>query len=234
MGFYHANNFSSKDDIQRTDEIALNPDYFFLPDKEVLQTLAHEMVHLWQHHFGDPSIRTFHNTQWANMMEHVGLMPSDTGEPGGKRVGQKMGDYIIPGGVFDHVADRLLKEKTIVQWKSGQREVVKQAVITEARKPGEPFVLENVQDIPANAALMVDSTFYTITSIDADTGQVMAAPLKDDKEHDKNAAVQILEIKEKKRNKIKYSCPECGANVWGKPELHVICGECEVNFDEVG
>jgi len=33
-------------------------------------------------------------------MEHIGLMPSDTGRPGGKRTGQKMGHYIIDGGLF--------------------------------------------------------------------------------------------------------------------------------------
>ena len=35
----------------------------------------------------------------------------------------------------------------------------------------------------------------------------------------------------KAKNKLKYTCPECGSNVWGKPELKVICGECEVPFE---
>lgn len=26
------------------------------------------------------------------------------------------------------------------------------------------------------------------------------------------------------RNKTKYTCPECGANVWGKPQLVLFCG----------
>jgi len=33
-------------------------------------------------------------------MESIGLMPSDTGEPGGKRTGQRMSDYPIEGGAF--------------------------------------------------------------------------------------------------------------------------------------
>ena len=82
-------------------EIALNP-AFFITHKplELMQTLVHEMVHLWQHEFGKPSHRAYHNTEWANKMESIGLMPSDTGEPGGKRTGQRMSDYPIEGGAF--------------------------------------------------------------------------------------------------------------------------------------
>lgn len=27
------------------------------------------------------------------------------------------------------------------------------------------------------------------------------------------------------RSKVKYTCPACGANAWGKPELRLVCGE---------
>ena len=27
-------------------------------------------------------------------------------------------------------------------------------------------------------------------------------------------------------SKTKFSCPQCGLNVWGKPDTHVICGVC--------
>lgn len=37
----------------------------------------------------------------------------------------------------------------------------------------------------------------------------------------------------KNRNKVKYTCKGCEANVWGKPELRVICAECEELFVEV-
>jgi len=29
-----------------------------------------------------------------------------------------------------------------------------------------------------------------------------------------------------KKNKIKYSCPSCNINAWGKPTLNLICGNC--------
>ncbi len=38
----------------------------------------------------------------------------------------------------------------------------------------------------------------------------------------------------KPKNKVKYSCPNCEANIWGKPELNVNCGDCDVRFECVG
>jgi SprT-like family len=35
-----------------------------------------------------------------------------------------------------------------------------------------------------------------------------------------------------RRNKLKYTCPACEANVWGKPGLAVICGDCDEPFGE--
>ena len=51
-----------------------------------------------------------HNSQWADKMIQVGLMPSDTGEAGGKRTGQSITHYIIPGGKFEQVFNTLSRE----------------------------------------------------------------------------------------------------------------------------
>lgn len=90
MGYFSSNRWQGGGK-QVVHEIALNP-AFFITHKplELMQTLVHEMVHLWQHEFGKPSHRAYHNTEWANKMESIGLMPSDTGEPGGKRTGQRV------------------------------------------------------------------------------------------------------------------------------------------------
>ena len=34
------------------------------------------------------------------------------------------------------------------------------------------------------------------------------------------------EAKAKKASKTKFTCPECGANAWGKPDTLLICGSC--------
>ena len=38
----------------------------------------------------------------------------------------------------------------------------------------------------------------------------------------------------KAKNKVKYSCPGCAANVWGKPGLGIACLECEEQYQEDG
>jgi len=109
-GYFSPNKFTHRRGAEGVHEIALNPATFEdRTDREIASTLAHEMAHLWQEQFGKPSRNGYHNNQWANKMHGIGLMPSDTGKPGGKRTGQKVSHYIIEGGKFD-VAWKLLEE----------------------------------------------------------------------------------------------------------------------------
>jgi hypothetical protein len=104
-GYFSGERFASLDNPQEvTDEIALNPAHFAsrTPTK-ILSTLVHEMVHLWQHHFGSPSRTGYHNKEWAEKMREIGLIPSDTGQPGGKDTGEKVSHYIDQAGRFAKV-----------------------------------------------------------------------------------------------------------------------------------
>lgn len=108
-GYYSPGRFESRSGFGRVPELALNPAVFRnQSDMEILQTLGHEMAHHWQFTHGTPSRTGYHNKEWAEKMEGIGLMPSDTGAPGGRKVGQKMGDYIIPGGLFEAVSREVL------------------------------------------------------------------------------------------------------------------------------
>ena len=110
-GYFSGERFASLDDPQEiADEIALNPAHFAgRTSTETLSTLVHEMVHLWQHHFGKASRNGYHNKQWAEKMRAVGLIPSDTARPEGKDVGQKVSHYIEPGGRFERSCTAYLK-----------------------------------------------------------------------------------------------------------------------------
>lgn len=100
-----------------SDEIVLNPSHFQTrPIEETLAALVHEMCHLWQHHNGEPSRKGYHNREWSEKMLSIGLIPSDTGEPGGKQTGQKMSHYIEPDGHFDRACRELLKEGFAIAW----------------------------------------------------------------------------------------------------------------------
>ncbi len=64
-GYFSSERFASASDPEEvTDEIALNPVHFATrTPTDVLSTLAHEMVHLWQDHFGHVSRPGYHNRE---------------------------------------------------------------------------------------------------------------------------------------------------------------------------
>ncbi len=116
MGYFSPKRFVNREGTL-TDEIAINPKYFAAtPIRDTLSTIAHEMAHLWQHHFGNPGRGRYHNREWANKMADIGLQPTDTGGPGGKITGDMMSDFIIAGGRFDLVTRELLAQDYIISW----------------------------------------------------------------------------------------------------------------------
>jgi predicted SprT family Zn-dependent metalloprotease len=113
-GYFSGSRFAATSNPEEvTDEIALNPAHFASrPTAETLSTLAHEMAHLWQHHFGTPSRTGYHNKEWAAKMREIGLIPTDTGQPGGKDTGQKVTHFIEPGGRFEQACTAYLATGT--------------------------------------------------------------------------------------------------------------------------
>ena len=109
-GHFAAERYSGRVGKFAKDELALNPDGFIgQSDKQICQTLVHEMHHVWQMHRGStpPKQSNYHNKEWAAKMKANGLQPSSTGMVGGKETGQRMSDYIIPGGKFEQAYDQL-------------------------------------------------------------------------------------------------------------------------------
>lgn len=84
------------------DQISLNPTYMTSrPMRDVAGTVAHEQAHQWVHRCsGERVTGGYHDKTWALKMESIGLMPSDTGLPGGKKSGYRMSHFPIPGGRF--------------------------------------------------------------------------------------------------------------------------------------
>lgn len=110
-GFFAGGRFGSRDGSIVTDEIALNPARFQERTiRESLSTLVHEMTHLEQQHFGQPSRSGYHNKEWGDLMDAVGLAPTDSGQPGGKRTGQQVTHMIVPDGPFDLACRDLLED----------------------------------------------------------------------------------------------------------------------------
>jgi len=128
-GFFSGDRFantSNPEDV--ADEIALNPVHFAgRKPAQVLSTLVHEMTHLWQHHYGDRPRKSYHNKQWVAKMREIGLIPTDTGEIGGKETGQKVSHLIDEHGRFAKVVTAFLQKHPAIlyQDQSSENDVIR-------------------------------------------------------------------------------------------------------------
>lgn len=113
-------------------EISLNPSLLNRPIDEVASTLAHEMAHLLIEEAGKASRNGYHSSKWAKEMDNIGLAPSSTGAEGGKRTGQRVSHYIIPGGKFD-VAFKEIPKEYLLPWNCSDLEL-KKAVVPKRSK----------------------------------------------------------------------------------------------------
>lgn len=219
FGYFSANRFGS---IQGgyTDEIALNPTYFAaVPLLETMQTLVHEMCHLWQHHLGKPGRVRYHNDEWANKMESIGLMPSSTGQPGGRRTGDRMADYAIEGGPFLEAVKRLITQDFRISWY-------------------DRFGPSNLQAMTEN---LISAQVSSSLGLPAAPGRLQHAGQADEQDADSPMAAgdQAIVVHvsvptaSHKASKVKYTCP-CKQNVWGKPKMLLICGACGKPFEANG
>jgi hypothetical protein len=192
MGYYSNGRFGHRREDRKTDEIAMNPMHFLASsDMEALQTLVHEMCHLWQYHFGKPSRTGYHNKEWADKMQSIGLMPSSTGEPGGKTTGQHMGDYPIEGGRFEAAARELVDSGFVISWydRAAELATVKPQAPAGGEGDGESEGGESENDDAEEAPA-------------SQSGK-----------------------------RVKFTCPDCKANAWGKASLKIMCGGCSVPFE---
>jgi len=211
FGYFSKERFGRRDG-SKTDEIAINPEYFGSAVLlEVFQTLVHEMVHLWQSHFGTPSRACYHNREWADKMQAIGLMPSSTGKLGGKKVGQHMSDYVISGGKFERVTNELRNSGFEITWFDRYPALTLaptaglpglSATSTTRPKPPSGHAIDTQEPNP-----LMDAPFHTQPEL-------------------------FLERANNRSNRIKYTCPGCRNNAWGKPKLKLICGECNVPLAE--
>lgn len=116
-------------------ELSMNPFHLGKSAKDYCSTFVHEMVHELQRETGKPGRAGYHNKQWGKLMKEIGLYPSETGQPGGKEIGDKMSHYIVEGGPFEKAFDEL--EKTGFQFPWGPRKVLIEAAIPESTE-GNP------------------------------------------------------------------------------------------------
>lgn len=200
LGFFSAQRFTNLFG-ELTDEIAMNPAYFAIRGiKDTLSTLTHEMVHLWQAHYGKPARGRYHNREWAAKMIAIGLMPSYDEKPGGKKVGEHISHYTVTGGRFERAFNRLVTETYRIS--CYDRFLPRMA---------SRFGLSSTAPVPG---LTASST-------------IAPAP-------GALSSMQLITPEPKVSTRVKYSCLECGINVWGRPNLRISCDDCGAVPEPVG
>ncbi|MEO4090735.1 SprT-like domain-containing protein [Acinetobacter pittii] len=201
LGYFSWNRFTNSNGEQ-IDELAMNPSYFGIRTiAETLSTLVHEQVHNWQFHFGKPSRNGYHNKEWAEKMEMVGLMPSNTGQINGNKTGQQMTHYIIKGGAFEKACKKLISKKFQISWYDRFPPVPQEVVIEKLEKlklesisMDEDNEIDDNDSLPNTSAINIELLNFSPEEVN-------------------------------KSNRDKYKCPICGNQVWGKPNMKLKCGE---------
>ena len=221
-------------------ELALNPDYFpIYPITEILQTLAHELCHLDQLLNGKSSRKGYHNKEWGNMMEGIGLMPSSTGQVGGKKTGQRMGDYIIKGGAFEKFCTEILDSNFKIEWFD------RFPPICEPPKKGSFMYQAGSAVMNSDHSVSGEFNITTISSYEdhesdeseSDTVTFHFANEFEGHEVSDNLSEIVTGMYQphvKTPTRYKFTCPNCSSNLWGKPSLKVLCVDCDVQFEVQG
>lgn len=204
-----------------TSEISLNPDLFGpLPIFDTLATLAHEMCHVWRHYIpATPSEGDYHDSQWADKMESIGLTPTDTGKVGGNRTGQYVTHFITEGGRFETVVFDLLKSGFNIPYYSTYNHdaiiesntdlsIIKKWIA----KAGSCGILE----AKVRFTLSPFNPFNDLADLNrnlyCEFGQVFA--------ESRGGAPKPTQIQ------TKYNCQYCGFTAKAKPSANLICGDC--------
>lgn len=219
MGYLSPERWASSDNERLCHELAINPAFIGNSSLlSMLQTLGHEACHLWQYvdPGASPSRKGYHNKEWASKMESIGLMPSDTGKPGGKKTGQYMSDYPIPGGRFLEVCKTLIKDQSFrIPW------------FDRWAEPADGYELpqEIVEYLEAeDAQEEEEGSESNIVALLSTPLAKLLSGARDD--------VFLPTAAKAQPTRTKYQCG-CQTNIWGKPGLLVRCEVCNERFSPI-
>ena len=231
MGYFSFERFVNRDDT-KSDEIALNPEYFATrPVEDVLSTLVHEQVHQWQRRFGTPPRRGYHDQEFAAKMQAVGLMPSNTGTPGGKTTGEKMSHYIMADGLFIHACKELLQTSFVIVWydrfpvqMAREYEFAADTTVTVAQPAASAAEATGAEEMEVAGSSLVQAAGAA-----AVVPLYSAPPIDGGLDVERPQSGGIMGKKIDASNRTKYVC-SCKINIWGKPGLRILCQACNTCF----
>lgn len=224
---------------QYVDELSINPEYFAKYHlMEICQTLCHEMIHIWQAHFGTPGRRGYHNIQWARKMTEIGLIPSSTGKPGGDQTGEYMMDYVLYEGRFHKSCRTFLDTGYSIPWVDRYPIYRLDLPILAYDDRGAAVILNEKlnEKSPSSAApfaAMKTDQISTTTQSRLEALPSLAVSFPDDVFSFDDRLSELISKPRPRSGRIKYTCKSCLIQLWGKPGLHVKCGDCDRTLIEV-
>ncbi|TQV77324.1 SprT family zinc-dependent metalloprotease [Aliikangiella marina] len=221
------------------DELAVNPEYFAqYPLIEICQTLCHEMVHIWQAHFGKPGRRGYHNAEWARKMKSIGLMPSSTSKPGGSETGENMMDYILVDGPFLKTCQKLINKGFKIPWVDRYPTFRQEVPILAFSPEDEPIELnKNCQPKKKLATAELkhrsDNEIISFSFEDVPSGHEINGEVLNHSEQSSEFQSTFTTKPAQKSGRVKYCCKSCQILVWGKRNLRISCLDCNLQLQEV-
>lgn len=129
---------------------------------------------------------------------------------------------VIPGGRFDAATRELLKRGFAISWMD--------RFPVDVRGPARPISLMPASLMPPASQEYLgddddDDLEAGVDEVDTELDPAIAMA------YQAPAALASLDVSVRqpgdRSNRLKYSCPGCRLNMWGKPGLKVICEECE-------
>lgn len=139
-------------------------------------------------------------------MEEVGLIPSDTGRPGGKKVGQQMSDYPQKGGEFEKLCIKLFKDDIFIKWFD--------------RFPNEVLANRDFEEFEIKEFINNLDDEKILENLYTTVNEIVEGILP----------VEDVKAMNNIKQKTKYMCSSCSAALWGKPNLSIKCNKCNIDF----
>lgn len=211
MGYFSPDRWSNRNG-KKAHEIAINPSYFANHKViEIFQTLVHEQCHLWQCVYGKQHSRAgYHNKEWADKMEDIGLIPSDSGEAGGKKTGQKMSDYPLEDGLFVNASKRFIESGFSLEWTDRYPARIDSSQIRNS-------------EIETDSSTPISHTSNSYSLLNLHVSDLIKDIIPE----------SVIQQAKSYKAKSTYQCSSCGTKVWGKPGLDIQCNNCNQDFNEI-
>lgn len=213
-GYFRPNGWTSEDG-EVIHEIAINPQYFITCSPlELYQTIVHEQAHQFQYEHGTPSRSNYHNTEWAEKMRSIGLMPISKN---GKGTGQSVSDKPIAGGSFEAACRDFFTagyKLAVVDRQFNSDKTLQKLNNTLKERINNDVIVSDNASINAEAG---DKIEVNLTQPIADFYDIEAP----------------AEMKPTYSKKTTYKCPNCGFKVWGAFGLPIGCLDCNTTLSIV-